>query len=343
LKKREDWKNKIDDYVDSVNAMVGFANFYRYDDDSGQMQDDVVVLQGWPFTVGSGNETKKVTPDLAIAMGDREPVVAEVKKSFPNDRELWMKDFAQLMKYDAALDGWPLGPSMRHDHDIVLLTHQSRCVAVTDFYKEKLEANEIAFSRPFAIVEFNRSNEGQSFFFFRRHVGNVSDADLDDRLHEGVPVPMQALVREYSMVKLWDSEPPLPYFLQMIWQDVITEKAAEKRPLATLQKRQKIEIEISVDQLVTELRDRFSFKALSPPGLTGHPEIPKRSWVLRACEALVIAEFAQWTDSSEKKILTVRFQKFDDLLDVFIEKCSELSGSDAAQLALFPNEGMSDD
>ena len=69
---------EIDHYLQTIHAMVGFANFYRYDDERREMRPDVAVLQGWRFTPlpaldgsnqsheAQGASQSEVTPDLAI-------------------------------------------------------------------------------------------------------------------------------------------------------------------------------------------------------------------------------------------------------------------------------------
>ena len=43
-------KGEIDNYSDSIFAIVGFMNFYRYDDDSKKIRDDILVFQGRRLT-----------------------------------------------------------------------------------------------------------------------------------------------------------------------------------------------------------------------------------------------------------------------------------------------------
>ena len=84
----------IDDYQDSVFAIIGFANFYRYDDDTKTIRDDVLVFQGRRLTPSpakainsDGNPVEFVTPDVGILLPANTGVLAEVKKSFPADEQ----------------------------------------------------------------------------------------------------------------------------------------------------------------------------------------------------------------------------------------------------------------
>ncbi|MFC1806193.1 hypothetical protein ACFL09_04345 [Planctomycetota bacterium] len=337
----ETWEEKINDYTDTIYAMVGFANFYRYDDDAKKMRDEVAIMQGWRFTPvkppNDGEPPDDLTPDLAVMCTEEAGLVAEVKKSFPMDRSRWADDFKQLMSYDADLDGWPNAGGRVARHDVVLLVHLTRSRAVTDYYLAERDAERVAFSRPFAVVEFGWSGERQDYFFFRRFHGSLSDQQVDARLHDGVPVPMMALLGPYSMVKLYDGEPPLPYFLHIIWQEVLSPMAIAKVSPKRIRRKQKVEIEISLDDLTRELRDKFSFKVLFGDDHPRQPKIPCREWVKRACDKLVSADLAEWLELGNGRKLKVFFQRFEDVLATFKEVCGRPSG--IKQKTLF-DEGL---
>ena len=327
----EKWEDLINDYSDTIYAMVGFANFYRYDDDAAQMRDEVVIMQGWRFTPDEppgddGEPANPVTPDLAVMCSEEAGVVAEVKRSFPNDQSLWADDFEQLMSYDADLGGWPNAGGRVARHDVVLLVHLTRSRAVTDYYLAERDATRVKFSRPFVIIEFNWSGERQDYFFFRKSHGNLSEQQVDARLYEGVPVPMMPFLGPYSMVKLYDSEPPMPYFLHIIWQEVVSPMAIAKVSPERLRRKQKVEIDISLDDLTRELRDKFSFKVLFGDDHPRQPKIPRREWVRRACDKLISASLAEWLGADDGRKLKVFFQRFDDVLETFKGICGKPSG-----------------
>ncbi len=325
------WEDEINNYEDTIFAMLGFANFYRYNDDTHEMRLGVSVMQGWSFAPAEAQESdgnspadaRPVTPDLAILLEAGDGIVAEVKRSFPMDRSRWMRHFEQLMRYDADLVGWPSSSGRVSSHDIVLLVHQSRARRVTDYYREQSAAGRTRFVRPFVIVEFNRSAERQPYFFFRKFEGKLSEPQVDMRLYDGVQVPMIAGIGQYSMVKLYDSDPPMPYFLHIIWQEIITPKAEAKKPLTELRRKQKVEVVVDVDELTQELRDKFSFKALFGGEHPRQPKIPQREWVRAACEQLIASKFAEWVESSDGLKLKVFFQRLDDVLAVFKGMCGQ--------------------
>lgn len=329
----------IDDYQDSVFAIIGFANFYRFDDATKTMRDDVLVFQGRRFTPSpakavnsDGHTVEFVTPDVGILLSTNSGVLAEVKKSFPADEQHWIDDFQQLMAYDDDLTGWPSATGTVPAHDVVLLVHWSRGRAVCKFY-EKNQGGTIRFSRPFCIVEFNRSNERQAYFSFRSATGNLSHADVNAKLENGVQVPMHALTRAYSEIKIYDHEPPLAYMLHLIWEQVINAKASENPKYPALKKRQRIDVEVTVEEVVDELHQKFSFHPLHTQTGERQPKIPKAEWVQRAFDRLVKAGDAEWLDRS-KGTLKAKFTRHDDVLAHFVELCAADQNS-RGQLPLF--------
>jgi hypothetical protein len=317
----------IDDYQDSVFAIIGFANFYRFDDDTKTMRNDVLVFQGRRLTPSAakainsdGHPVEFVTPDVGVLLTANFGVLAEVKKSFPTDENLWLDDFKQLMAYDDDLTGWPSTSGSVSSHDVVLLVHLSRGKAICKYF-EKNRGGTIHFQRPFCIVEFNRSNERQAYFFFRTATGKLTNAGVDAKLENGVQVPMLALTKAYSEVKIYDHEPPLAYMLHLIWEQVINTKASGNPKYARLAKRQRIDVEVSVNEVVNELHEKFSFHQLHRQTGDRQPKIPKQEWVQRAFDGLVKAGDAVWLDRT-KGTLKAKFTRFDDVLAHFVELCA---------------------
>lgn len=164
-------------------------------------------------------------------------MLAEAKKSFTKLREHWMDDFEQLMSYDEDLTGWPCDGGKVKNHDIVLRLDQTRGVAVKRFYESK-KGKEIIFKRPFIIVQFNRNTE--DFYFFQKIEGDLSEPNINERLIEGVPVPMVVFVSTYSEIKLYDDEPPLPYLIDLIWTNIVFQQAGRDPKFEKLRKNQNL-------------------------------------------------------------------------------------------------------
>jgi hypothetical protein len=329
----------VDDYQDTVFAIIGFANFYRFDDETRKMRDDVLVFQGRKLTPSAakavndeGNPVEWVSPDVGILLPGGSGVLGEVKKSFPADEQRWFSDFKQLMGYDDDLSGWPSSTGTVPQHDVVLLVHWSRGRAICKFL-ERHQGQEIRFQRPFCILEFNRSNERQAYFSFRTAKGSLTDAGVNAKLENGVQVPMFALTRAYSEIKIYDGEPPLAYMLYLIWEHVINAKASEHPKYRVLKKRQGIDVEVSIDEAVNELHEKFSFHQLHRVICDRQPKVPKREWVQRAFDRLVRAKEAVWAEPAAGK-LRAKFTRHDDVLAHFVDLCASDPES-TGQLDLF--------
>ena len=337
----DQFKNDIDDYEQTVHAIIGFINFYRWDDATKNMRNDTYVFQGMRLRPSAEhgaaaelNGARSVTPDIAIFRHAQSCVVAEVKKSFPADSRHWHDDFNQLMAYDDNLEGWPTANKRVSSHDIVLLTHQSRAVAVKRFQEE--HSRTIKFQRPFVIVEFNRSDERQPYFFFRKVRGTLTEKAVDDRLENGVQIPMSVFARVYSTVKFYDTAPPIPYMQSLIWTHVVLPAAFEQNAgkAGSLRKNRKLDVILTVDEIADQLCEAFSYRRLNDQHHELQPQIPKKEWVIDACQVLVRLKEAEWVDSKQSSI-TIFFRHYDDILAHFIESCASQPEENKEQLPLF--------
>lgn len=334
-------RDEIDNYNDSIFAIVGFMNFYRFDDQTRNMRGDVLVFQGRRLTPskpknGAAEVPEYVTPDLGILPPTNHGVLAEVKRSFPKDQQHWLDDFQQLMAYDDDLTGWPTLSQKVPNHDIVLLLHQTRAIAVKDYYEQNT-GGTIQFTRPFSIVEFNRNSEGQEFFFFRTVTGALSQKPLADRLRLGVAVPMTMFLLQYSTIKLYDSAPPLAGLLELIWTHVVAFKISNTPGYKMPAKNQKAKVEVTPDEIGERLETNFTFNGLQQAHADGRqPKILVKTWVRDACAALVKFKDATWTDGTKTKLI-VNFVKRVNVLDYFVKQCAK-EPKTQAQMDLFKME-----
>ncbi len=66
-------RDKIDSYKDTVMALLGFLNFFKYDADTDSLRADVRIGQGRRMLTSKENKTSpnnEVTPDLCILLND---------------------------------------------------------------------------------------------------------------------------------------------------------------------------------------------------------------------------------------------------------------------------------
>lgn len=282
-------KNINDDYMNTIYAIMGFMNVYIFELKKDKFE--VKVFQGRKLdrTTPLGNY---VTPDIGILDSEFTGVIGEVKNNFPKDSKFWMEPFEQLLKYDDTLIGWPNSTEKVKTHDIVLLVHESRSRAVRDFYLKNKDVG-IKFKSPFIIIEYGRSDQGKQFFKFRIEEGNLTNAKIHKKFYNQVQYPMEVFVRDYSKVKIYDGEPHLSWMLLCIHQTMI-DKATSEGLFVKMKKNTKIAVKTSIDEIVSQLRENYSFKQLQGSYSSRQPEIPKREWVFRAVEKLIQIGEAAW-------------------------------------------------
>lgn len=315
-------KDKIDNYLQTVHALIGFMHFFRFDKNSASINEDVKVFQGWRLepsenkkVKNNGEAVKFVTPDLGIVYDENQGILAEAKVSFPKDKELWKKPFFQLMSYDDDLKGWPTVTGFINNHDIALLVNQERCSQIVKYYKN-IDENEIKIERPFIIIQFNRSDGRRHFYFFQKQLGDLSNKNVNAILDDGEKVPMDLFVASYAKIKLYDSEPPLPYLIQLIWENVVLQRISENPKFQFLKKRQKLEIILQLDDILNDLSNGYTFHSLHTDVTGRKPQIPRKSWIIKACDFMVKHKEAEWINGRET--IKIYFQRYDSILDHFI-------------------------
>lgn len=170
-------KNKIDDYLNTVYAIIGFLNTYKFEME--KLNKDVVLFQGRKLWLDESNENY-VTPDFGLTINEINSLVGEVKYSFPSDKKLWVDTFTQIKKYEQIISGWPTSSGNISEFDIVLLVQQSRSRSVIDHYLKKIPAKD-KINKTFAILEFNRASQGKEYFHFRIEHGTLSDKQVSKK------------------------------------------------------------------------------------------------------------------------------------------------------------------
>ncbi|MGV8080765.1 MAG: hypothetical protein AB2L22_12015 [Syntrophales bacterium] len=330
-------RDQIDDYKDSIFAIIGFANLFRYDDSRKRMRDDLLLCQGRRLRTSLSNRLSpdnEVTPDLCLCDSRRKGIIGEVKRSFPLDQDQWIDDFNQLMRYDDELKQWMTDDGTVDDHEIVLLPEQSRSRAIIRYYENE-KGNAISFTKNFVIVQFNRSDQAKSFFFFRKEYGDfVNYPEINSRLEDGVKVPLEKLMLHYEKIKLYDAQPPPIYLMQLIWENIVMFRASMNEKFRS---SRRIDVELSIDEIVNELRDNYTFNSVNANNHSYQPDIPHRSWIIESVDLFVRFGLAKWNDAA-KTGCVIYFKKFKNILEDFIklyeEKC--LKGhKETQQMELF--------
>lgn len=312
----QDIKNKNDEYLNTVYAIIGFLNTYIFE--LSNSEDKVKIFQGRKLFLDK-DKNKYVTPDLGLVHSTSYGLVGEVKYSFPADQSHWEEIFKQLHKYSFIISGWPTETENVSDYDIVLLVHNMRSRKVIDYYINSLK-KEYKPKKNFAIVEFTRSSQGKEFFFFRLEYGKIKPDLIHKKLHEGVSVPMEIYVGKYSKVKIYDSEPPISFLLHLIYECML-DKAVAEGTYKKLTKKSKILVSTSVNEITNILREVYSFKSLqSSEYQKGQPESPKIEWTKRAIDKLIEMGEANWEEKTNGTLTYILTAKEGNVLDYYITK-----------------------
>ena len=337
-KKQKEIYNEIDDYTDSVYAILGFCNLWSYDK-PGKNKPNVKVFQGRrltpPTNLNLTEATSAVTPDLGIVVDDKNAILGEIKKNFPkddsNDRQ--KEVFEQLKQYDQQLLGWPTPTETVDSHELTLLVHQLTSVYAKDYFS--IHNQEVNFNHPFCIVSFTRVDQGEHYFLFQLIDGHpgCSMKINETRLHFGVPIPMRAILEAYSKSKIYDAMPPLAYLLNLMWENVFTPLAAENPKFQKLKTNSKLDIQIDVDDILKVLQDSFSFQCWHKDYPARQPLIPKREWIEKACQFFVDSQIGTWLDYNEE--LQVHYHKLEKTLDHFIRLVAEARSNKEYQPLMF--------
>ena len=310
----------VDDYTDTIHAIIGFVNLYLLDDKTFQPRPQVKGFQGRHLsplptekqTGGPGVE-KYVSPDLGIVIEESRGILGEVKKNFPKeDMERGNKIFVQLKGYDQNLIGWPTVSQQVKSHEIVLLVHLKTSAYAKEFYEEHVCQTGAVFERPFSIVEFGRHSQVEEYFLLKTGLGEPTEIGGEKKLKYSVSVPMRVFLHDYAKSKLYDAQPPLPYLAELIWRHVCTPIASEDPKFEHLRKNQKVEVALAIEDIIERLNEGFSFSFWHSQHPERQPRIPRTEWVKQACQFLVESGEAEWVKGSEETELIIFYRKYDD-------------------------------
>lgn len=306
--------HKIDNYNQTTQAIVSLCHFLEYDYSA-------------KTSIGRKMKTSKnnkhspneiITPDF-IANIKNYGIVCEVKKSFPNTESFWLKEIQQLEKYDDELDGWKTASKKVDKHDILLLTHVLRSRRVSKYIEKKIKEGKIIFERNYAVVEFNRSDETQTFCFLRLERGQLDKKEIQERLDDGLAVPLEKIIPSLVNIKFYDEEPETEYVMAWLWTGVFN-KTPEAIDYRLAFGKKTIDVEISTDRAFENLRE-----SCGPPieDKNHQIHIPKKKWVKKALENFVKIDLATKSDEDTYAIKYHRVKGQKEILNLFIARLHE--------------------
>jgi len=318
-------RNTINNYEDTIRAIIGFINIYHLDN-AFEPRLDVKAFQGrrlapWhaPDALQSSPNEDDVTPDIGITIGNTTGILGEVKKNFPkHENGRAERILTQLQRYDRHLRGWPIDGEQVDTHVIVLLTDISTSAIARQYFDAVTDTTK-PFQRPFSIVEFGELREAEEFFLLRSVPGYPLELGDGYRLNEGIKIPMNVFISEYSTTKLYDAEPPVEYLAYLIWVHVVMQHASEDKKFENLRSKSRLPVILTLQDILDELEQGFTFSWLHVNHPERQPQVPRLSWVRRACEFIVEIGDAEWLEEDDKQQIKVLFREYVDPREHFIK------------------------
>lgn len=254
-----------------------------------------------------------VTPDLVAQKSAQYGVVAEAKRTLGRNQDHWDDHVVQLRKYDDDLEGWWTSTGSVEESNAALLIHQSRSRLFITRLRAAKERDPARVGPRSAVVEFNQSDEARPYIFFRTEWGEFGDAELHSQLETGVPVPIEDVLRSFAAIEFYDAEPPLPFLLELLWNDVFAAMAAG---IAHDDKVNAIPVPVDLDDVTTELQRAYGSRALERDARSA--DFPRKIWIRAAFEALVRANLA--VRAEKEASYTVLYRAFKtDVLERFVD------------------------
>lgn len=256
-----------------------------------------------------------VTPDCVIQTSDKTGLIAEAKLSLPKEETRWDAAFTQLEKYDDHLTGWWTSNEHIDRHDIIALVPLTRAVKFADRLDQARKAKKIRLVRNVSVVGFFKTTGAtKNFLSLKRERGKLSNESLDERLRDVRAIDFAHIIRAHGDRKFVEHMPPMPYLLQIVWDNLFLKYAADVpkneekgwRPLL-----------VSVEKVTTDLQENYGFRSSG----SRSPQIPQPSFVRKALDVLVEFRMAERKTEGEYLIQYKRSRK--DTLEKFGRLCFE--------------------
>lgn len=331
-----------DNYYNTVLAALALINVLRWKEPERELDPGAKFGVGRRMTTSDKNTvsaTTDITPDVVLQCNGK-GFVGEITNSLTENNDYWTEKLQQVRKYDDSMLGWWTKDEALPSHDVALLVPQSRAVRVGDILAKgkKSKKGTLKFKRPTALIGFHRhSGASKEFVNLMKFFGDLSDADLSERLRHGIPVPQDILVKVYGDRKFVDSEPPMAYVLQLMWDNVFPSYLSEF-PVDAANKG-RILLTVKVEKISEDMQNNYGFKVEDARGT----EVPARVWIKKALEHLVIFGMAARVDEKTYQVQyrTVRGDHLEYFGGLIFKNKSRLELSAAPLQPMLPGIGAS--
>ena len=240
-----------------------------------------------------------ITPDMTLeAVGGRGGTgyraVGEIKSSFPQYSAAVDQMVRQARHYDGELSGWENDGEPGAGHDIVIGVRYKHASDFASGLPAALKERGVEIKSPLSIMAIMRNNGGgnSKLFLLKRTSGTISHKKAHDALGRGWTVDSSSLASDLDNTKFYDSRPPLPYIMSVLWTRVFPSLAHGKKL-----KRLRMGAEVTIDVEVGRIHRLASMLAH-----TSNPTCVKRAWIKDTMEEFVRVDQAEKTGRDKYRI-----------------------------------------
>ena len=246
-----------------------------------------------------------VTPDMTLEVmrgpaGSGYRAVGEVKSSFPQYSTAVDQMAKQVQRYDAELAGWedetPHDGSggQRDDHDIVIVVRASHAHDFAAGLSTALRERGVKIKSPLSIIGITpgKNNGDEKEHLLKRSSGTISHKKAHEALGRGWSIDAQALSNDLQATKFYDSRPPLPYIMAVLWVQVFYNLMHGKK-LKKLLGNEEVYINVEVGRI---------HRLASKLAHSSNPGCVKKAWIRDAMEGFVRIGLAKRTGTDMYRI-----------------------------------------
>ena len=240
-----------------------------------------------------------VTPDMTLeAVEGRDGagyrVVCEIKSSFPRHRAAMDQMVRQVRHYDGELSGWENEGDPGADHDIVIGVRDKHAPDFASGLPTALKERGVEIKSPLSIIAImrNNGNGNSKLVFLKITSGTISHKKTHDALGRGWSIDLLSLASDLDNTKFYDSRPPLPYIMAVLWARVFPSLTHGKKL-----KRLRMGMEVTIDVEVGRIHRLASMLAHS-----SNPMCVKRAWIKDAMEEFARVGQAKKVGSDKYRI-----------------------------------------
>lgn len=308
-------KDRSESYLSTIYALHGFI--YAVKRNSTSQSNEVFSSIGRRMHFASSIRKKDLcTPDLVIQLQPSEGIVGEAKLLVcQNIDDHWNKYIKQLKKYDSDLIGWWTDNEKVDHTSLVWITEITFSTQISDYFQTKIDAGEVQFERPLAVIEFTKHQRAREYLFLRTRMGSMPNPSMEQVFKDGIDVPLETLIVENKEKKFYDAKPQdVEYIMEILWQNIFTQEAVgNESGLVTYNAKDKIwRIPVNLDTLTNKVQKLYG----SVGSQNREVEYPQTSWIRDAFDKFVSIGLAEKGPKDKEYIIL--FKGFTRPLEKFV-------------------------